>query len=99
MGTSWNGVGGTHLARNNRLSVNCAQASCLPNWDSVLRGASVLQAQARPASITLDLLTSEVNITKLERQLRSELDRNELVSVQTSIEDAVAATFRYARRA
>jgi uncharacterized protein (UPF0332 family) len=46
------------------MSVNCAQASCLSKGDSVLRGASVLEAQARPASITLDLLTSEVNSTK-----------------------------------
>jgi hypothetical protein len=57
---------GTHLARNHGLSVNCAQASRLPNRDSVLRGASVLQAQAGPASITLDLLTSEVTSTKLK---------------------------------
>jgi len=62
---------GTHLARNNGLSVNCAQASCLPNRDSVLRGASVFEAQARPAFITVDLLTREVNSTKLESRCRT----------------------------
>ena len=29
--------------------------------------------------------------------LRAELERNEVVSVQTSIDDAVAAKFRYAK--
>jgi hypothetical protein len=38
-----------------------------PASGPVLRGASVLIAQVRPASITLVLLASEVNSTNLKR--------------------------------